>query len=312
MAEEMYTIKCTNCGREIQVPSELEEFSCVYCGNKMKKPKPAVEAHPLPDELPELDTAIAGLVKCVSLHLDIHKNFNKYTYADTIEQYKALHFPSFAAIDKLMHDDPGAAGEIAARAASGFVDGIDELKTTEKRYRGRLGRDIYVTDMKILMAIYMTPAAYDMGLEGNQPLMEAILAEWVKRYPKEPFSLGTREKIEGGFKKHFFCFITSAVCDWDGKPDDCEELATLRAFRDGYMCSTPEGRALVGEYYDIGPLITACIEFGDDPSRVLPQLRDEYILPCVQDIKDGKYEVCKARYVSMVRRLESKYLRRAQ
>ena len=25
------------------------------------------------------------------------------------------------------------------------------------------------------------------------------------------------------------------------------------------MCSTPEGRALVGEYYDIGPLITACI-----------------------------------------------------
>ena len=43
------------------------------------------------------------------------------------------------------------------------------------------------------------------------------------------------------------CFLTSACCQYKGLPDDCKELTTLRRFRDTYLASTAEGKALVDE-----------------------------------------------------------------
>lgn len=51
------------------------------------------------------------------------------------------------------------------------------------------------------------------------------------------------------------CFITTAVCERDGKPDDCAELEVLRKFRDSYMLSDPERSKLVALYYATAPII---------------------------------------------------------
>ena len=37
------------------------------------------------------------------------------------------------------------------------------------------------------------------------------------------------------------CFITSAVCESFGKPDDCYELTMFRSFRDNYLAKEQDG-----------------------------------------------------------------------
>jgi hypothetical protein len=61
-------------------------------------------------------------------------------------------------------------------------------------------------------------------------------------------------------KKSDDCFLTSALVSYLNKPDDCDELTTLRRFRDEYMKSTEEGTQLVDEYYKIAPIIVEKIE----------------------------------------------------
>lgn len=65
-------------------------------------------------------------------------------------------------------------------------------------------------------------------------------------------------------KKGGLCFITTAVCNHRGLEDDCIELETLREFRDKYLLKTPEGNALVQEYYKIAPEIAEKITDPDD------------------------------------------------
>jgi len=55
------------------------------------------------------------------------------------------------------------------------------------------------------------------------------------------------------------CFLTTAVAEHRGEPDDGPTLTLLRGFRDGYMMRTPERRALVEEYYAIAPKLVAAI-----------------------------------------------------
>ena len=47
------------------------------------------------------------------------------------------------------------------------------------------------------------------------------------------------EDIAGGFRKGF-CYITTAVCESQNKPDDCYEPSDAQAFRDGYLMQTEE------------------------------------------------------------------------
>ena len=49
------------------------------------------------------------------------------------------------------------------------------------------------------------------------------------------------------------CYITSACVRARGLPDDCLEMETLRAFRDGYLASQPGGREDIEEYYAKAP-----------------------------------------------------------
>lgn len=111
------------------------------------------------------------------------------------------------------------------------------------------------------------------------------------------------------FKPADNCFLTSAYVDYMGKPDDCAELTALRAFRDGYMMKTEEGRALVEEYYRIAPEIVK--EINASPER------DEYydyiasvVEKCVVLIGQDRYAETLAEYRAMVLKLKEALLRR--
>ena len=91
----------------------------------------------------------------------------------------------------------------------------------------------------MVIAIFLVPAIRKLALPTSEDFCDVLQKEWVRRYPKTPFYLGSYEEISTGFRKKILglCFITTAVCEEEGKPDDCEELTAFRAFRDGYLKS---------------------------------------------------------------------------
>ena len=111
-----------------------------------------------------------------------------------------------------------------------------------------------------------------------------------------------------GFKRGKLCFITTAVCESFGKPDDCYELTSFRRFRDEQMLATPEGRALVEEYYDVAPAIVTCIDLSEERKSVYEDIWSEWLAPCLKDIESGRMADCGKRYAQMVRSLKYRYL----
>lgn len=100
-----------------------------------------------------------------------------------------------------------------------------------------------------------------------------------------------------------FCFIITATCMALQDTDDCEELEILRHFRDLHIQNTPEGEAIVAEYYRVGLIIVNCIENLPDPSAHYLLLWEKYIAPSSQLIKAKQWESAKRFYIHMVREL---------
>jgi hypothetical protein len=81
------------------------------------------------------------------------------------------------------------------------------------------------------------------------------------------------------------CYITSAVCESLGLPDDCHTLKTLRAFRDTFLMRTNVGRAFVAEYYATAPALVAKIRARVDGAAYLQGLYDRFIFKALLAIE---------------------------
>ena len=100
------------------------------------------------------------------------------------------------------------------------------------------------------------------------------------------------------------CFLTTAIVEKRGEPDDGPTLSALRRFRDGYMTATPERRALVDSYYETAPRIVAAIpEDHADWDRIGARI-DE----AVAAIGDGEDDAAFDVYVAMTERLSERWL----
>ena len=104
------------------------------------------------------------------------------------------------------------------------------------------------------------------------------------------------------------CFITTAVCDSFGKPDDCYELTTFRNFRDNWLVEQEDGKSLVAEYYKVAPKIVTNINKFTNAKTIYQMIWTKYLDPCLKFIETGKLTECKDMYVSMVQNLKQKYL----
>lgn len=102
------------------------------------------------------------------------------------------------------------------------------------------------------------------------------------------------------------CFLTSACVDFMGKADDCEELTVLRSFRDTYLKSTQEGRALVEEYYSVAPLIVEKINSSDKKEKYYEYIY-EVVEKCVKLIGIGEKERALNEYKFMTLNLKKEF-----
>lgn len=103
------------------------------------------------------------------------------------------------------------------------------------------------------------------------------------------------------------CFITSACTESLGLPDDCDELQTLRAFRDKRKAEDPDFVMLVEEYYRIAPVIVEWINGKDDSKEEFLKLYHELVIPCVELIKRGNEDEAIKLYTSQVKMLQGRF-----
>ena len=300
MSEQNFkTVVCPECGAELQIPQQLMEYSCMYCGARLSDsvPQPLDEA-----SAEELEAVYAALISCVTGYPDYNQKITRDLYAPSFDTYRAGCAPVFARLNAAACTD-----EQIAAAADRL---LDDLATAWDGEKSKTARQRRMTDDKIIVAIFLVPMVRTMELPVSEPFCKALQEKWCERYPKDPFYLGTYDAIAGGFRKKFLglCFITTAVCQSRGLPDDCAELTAFRAFRDGYLRTCPDGAALIDEYYNIAPGIVACIDICGDRDARYDAIRANYLDPCYRDLQAGKLEDCKNRYVRMVRALEKEYL----
>ncbi len=108
------------------------------------------------------------------------------------------------------------------------------------------------------------------------------------------------KRSDSGSSKKGGCFITTAACEYKGRPDDCQELEVLRRFRDDHLMESTEGRALVSHYYEIAPAIAERL-------RGSPEFEGVWgtVGQCVEAIERGQFDEAVRLYMAMVISLES-------
>jgi len=299
---------CPNCGRNISVPNDLEKFACVYCGTMLTPAdiaaKPAVFSTDknydglMADALPMIAASILE-------NLNIMSEFTRTDYTPSFERYVNKYHFAFMSLDKAAHCEGADFGQTVEAAVDYFMNAIEESLPASSRAQGDK-----VDQYRRIIALYMVPMVKFFKLTISTKFTETLRDKWIAKYPKYPFMIGEYEAIAGGFRKKFLglCFITSAVCEQSGKPDDCYELTSFRNFRDGYLANCSDGPALIEEYYETAPVILTCMDLFGTRENELENVRDTYLAPCLSDIENGKLESCKSRYIEMVRYLQNKYL----
>lgn len=109
-------------------------------------------------------------------------------------------------------------------------------------------------------------------------------------------------------KKSGGCFITTACVITKGLPDNCEQLTTLRLFRDTYVSSLPQGEELIAEYYAIAPRIVSVINDKKNSAAIWNDLYETLVLKSLSLIQYGKYDEAYQNYLSIVNELKCSYL----
>jgi hypothetical protein len=103
------------------------------------------------------------------------------------------------------------------------------------------------------------------------------------------------------------CFITSAVCGSQGKPDNCYELTAFRAFRDDWLAAQDGGKDAIINYYSCAPAIVSAIDSLPNASAIWQSIYDGYIMPCITKMEASDYDGCYILYQNMVDRLSLQY-----
>ena len=127
--------------------------------------------------------------------------------------------------------------------------------------------------------------------------------------PDKYYKRGSRGGGSGSSHSSGGCYLTTACVQAKGLPDDCAELETLRAFRDGYMAAMPGGERDIEAYYRMAPQVTRAIDLQPDAPRLWQEVYDGLVAPCVELIKNGRNEEAYRRYKACALALHEKYVR---
>lgn len=306
--EEIKRGNCPNCGKLLEIPADLEEFSCLYCGVRSKTADLREKKEVVEGEFDERREALRErLPKMVSRYMDFHKKITKKDFFLAFELYENENRSAVDSIDPCVDACPDGEKAGVAILCRDMLDGVDAFLQADPRWDKSYRRDGMLYEARVVLAIFFTPLLRKRKLLCAEAFREELNRQWLERYPKHKWTPGDYDVLAAGFKKFKWCFITTATCAHEGKPDDCAELTAFRAFRDGWL-TEHGGAALIAEYYDKAPAIVACIDLCDEPRERYAEIRTRWLAPCYRALQAGDMRLCRDRYVDMVRTLEKRYL----
>ena len=304
---------CPKCGKELQIPGELPRFACMYCATKLTQaqlladapaPMPAVEG----DAAEEFAVFSALVLACVTNFPDSYKKVTRSEFSKYSDTYLDACRPVFDHLDRCARIEPDRRTEWAELGAEDLMQQLNDWFAAQKGWNSRARQARIVDNAKFTIALFLVPMLSRGNWTISRPFAKHLHTLWMARYPKSPFTLASYDDLVSGFRKRWLCFITTAVCEAEGKPDDCAELTAFRRFRDGWLSQQPDGPALIEEYYEIAPAIVLHLQYADDAPARYAALRRDYLSPCYAALQAGDPGRCKQLYTQMVRRLERQYL----
>lgn len=311
MADQISGI-CPSCGKKLQIPADLEQFSCLYCGAKLSQqmllPEPKAAEPVAGDAAGCYQYVEENLLRCITDYPDSFKMITKTDFPRFSDRYLAECRTVFEQLEQCAVYDPENREAYATRAAASLMAQLQDWFAQQKGWNSFRKRDI-VDSAKFTIAIFLIPMLDRLKLSVGPTFSQELRRLWLAAYPKSPFHLAGYDDLATGFRKRRFCFITTAVCQAEGKPDDCAELTAFRTFRDRYLAACPDGPALIEEYYAVAPAIVLAIDYcAPDAAAAYGAIRREYLGPCYAALRAGDMARCKRTYVQMVRALERQYL----
>jgi tetratricopeptide (TPR) repeat protein len=176
-------------------------------------------------------------------------------------------------------------------------------------YKQKENYDSAVTDFTKAIELYLDKD--DATAEKLAELYNYRGVAWSYKENKEKAKDDFREAVRidpsnDTYKKNLDdCFITTAVCGYLGKPDNCYELTAFRDFRDNWLIHQPDGKAIVDEYYLVAPSIVTRIDKSVEKDAVYSDIWNKYLLPCLRFIENGEMENCRVKYIEMVENLKN-------
>lgn len=249
-------------------------------------------------------TAIEGMPRLLDCTEDAAQNFKKKLYTEAFQRLYQEHLPTFDALEQgyqIVIDKEQYLTNMANALAEAAVQRIEGCKRRNQKER-------VMMDLNLTMAVYVFPMILEYKGQSSRPLVDKILEAWKREFPKTNLQAADYEYIEQGFHKKY-CYITTAVCEIFGKPDDCYELTLLRDYRDTYLASLPGGDALISEYYDVAPSIVKHIGQQEDSAEIYRGIWEDYLEPCIRMIEHEELEGCRKLYEEMVATLKEQYFR---
>lgn len=163
---------------------------------------------------------------------------------------------------------------------SGFAAPVLSMAQTQQNF-----------NTQVLPSMFGTLSAQNYSL-GSQ----AISAEGSVAQASVAASSAASANASGGGG----CFITTAVCNSRGEPDDCPTLEKLRLFRDSYMQATQQRKDLVRLYYENAPKIVDRIDAREDSHRFYEYLYARFIVPACASIDFGNHTDAFNLYTQMI------------
>lgn len=252
-----------------------------------------------------MNNYLIGIEGMKSMLNEIEKpmdSFKKKYYEKNFNLAYQKCLPVFGAIEEV-YNSVKEPETLIQNMSQALVDtALEKVNACTKKVQ----KESVMMDMNLTMAVFIFPAILMYKGNSSQPLVDQLLADWKKAFPKSNLQAADFEFIEKGFHKKF-CYITTAVCETFHKPDNCYELTLLRDYRDGYLAGLPEGERVIRAYYDVAPTIVKHINQREDSFEIYEGIWQRYLAPCISMIEAGQNEACKDLYIEMVETLQKKY-----
>lgn len=229
------------------------------------------------------------------------KDFKKGSYENSFRDYVSRTTEHMDAVEN---------GYQAAEEKDAFLQQLAEEFVTMARkeldHKKKRQQEELLMNYNMCLVTYVNPALIDHNPLSGQLLVDELLRQWKENFPRTNLKSADFAAINAGFKNRF-CYITTAVCESQGRGDDCYALNLLRDYRDGYLKQQPDGEELIRQYYDVAPTIVKHINASADSAEVYTKIWDAYLAPCIALIEAHKLQECRALYEDMVHQLTEQY-----